>query len=174
MNHLKSFFLGSVIALLMTASISQAKPGAPSPPRPQSPYQVESARWTLRYMARAGNLILAATDAALDKKPGYCGIKYEESSRLSQNLKILVDEKIRTLTADQRVQIYENSTTCEKDCTCDILALALAVDPSPKAKESLKALNLKAQKVTPKERSLCARKFVAFCQSTLLQTLRKE
>jgi hypothetical protein len=134
----------------------------------------ESTQWSIRYLARAGNLILAATDAALDKKPGFCGIKYEDSSRLSQNLKALVDEKIRNLTAAQKKQLYVLSETCERDCTCDIYAIALEADSNPKAKALLKELNLRTQQVTPQKRSLCARKFVAFCQSTLLQHLRKE
>lgn len=124
----------------------------------------EVSKWSLRYMARASNLLLVSFDSALENKPLLCGLKKDEPQTLSQNLKALIDEKVQILSAEQKRTIASQAETCEKECTCDILMMAIE-KPSEK-------LTQKASAITSEQRSQCAQNFQEFCKSQLLKKIR--
>lgn len=124
---------------------------------------VDPSFWSLRYLARASNFLLAANDSLLEKKPALCGLKEGEPAAMSQNLKILIDEKIRSLTARQKQVIHSQIPQCEQDCSCDIFSLYA---------ENNSKLNLKVPNTPPDRRLTCAEQFKEFCSSRLIKALR--
>jgi len=120
--------------------------------------------WSLRYLARASNFLLVASDRLLENKKALCGLEKGQPEQTSQNLKSLIDEKIKSLNSNQKSKIKEQAQSCETECTCDIYLLAIEDLPA--------AVSIKAQKVLPEQRSQCASKFKEFCQSRLFKSIR--
>jgi hypothetical protein len=133
----------------------------------------ESSQWSMRYLARASNFLLVASDAALEKKPLMCGLKKEEPQELILKLKYQIEQKIQRLTTAQKEKIYRWALNCEKDCSCDIFSLALEKDSDSRGGKFLELVNSKGSHTTPAERKACARKFKEFCSSQLLKELRR-
>lgn len=130
-------------------------------------------KWSLRYLARASNLLLVTSDSLLESKPGLCEIKADEIQKMTMTLKMLVDQKIEKLTAVQKTTIDRQLENCTAECTCDVLALALEKSTKLEDQKKLTALNEKASKVEPAARLQCASSFKEFCSSQLIQALRK-
>lgn len=121
-------------------------------------------QWSLRYLARASNFLLVASDSLLEGKTALCDLKKGQPEMMAQNLKALIDEKIKSLSKEQRKIASQQAESCEQNCTCDILSLAFEQVPE--------SLNEKAAKITPAQRQECAKQFQEFCQSRLLKTIR--
>lgn len=132
-----------------------------------------SGKWSMRYLARSSNFLLVANDSALSKQPLICPMKKSEPPKLSLKLKMIVDEKIKTLSSTQKEQVYEAAKTCELDCSCDIYSLALEKDSDPRAGKLLELVNAKGKNIQMTDRLACAKKFREFCNGSLLPALRR-
>ncbi|MGZ5279377.1 MAG: hypothetical protein ACXWC9_05520, partial [Pseudobdellovibrionaceae bacterium] len=72
----------------------------------------DASMWSLRYLARASNSLLVASNQSLDNQKVICQIPGQKTSELSQNLKALVDAKISKLSPKQKAEIRLRSITC--------------------------------------------------------------
>lgn len=129
-------------------------------------------KWSMKYLARASNVILVANDQALNKEPIVCKLKRSEPEKLSLNLRKVIDRKIKSLTPDQKEQIYKDAMNCKVDCTCDIYALAMENEKDPKVQKILELANVQGKNTPPEYRVTCAQNFKEFCSSSLLKSLR--
>jgi len=132
-----------------------------------------ASHWSLRYLARASNSLLVASNQSLDKQKVVCQIPSQKISELSQNLKALVDVKISKLNDKQKTEIRLHSLTCVDECSCDIFSYYLEQSTDPKDKEALGRMNPAADKISTEARLTCAQKFPEFCKSLLLKTISK-
>lgn len=137
--------------------------------------QALSGVWSLRALARASNAVLVIVDESLEKKPQImCNLKDQEVRKLSLNLKMIIDEKIRGLTVAQIENVLRDGKNCEIECACDIYVLAMEAFPeNKKMKESLIEIQKKAKSMSSTDRKRCAESYQEFCQTRLLRTIRK-
>lgn len=129
--------------------------------------------WSFRYLARASNSLLVASQQSLNQQKVICGIKGEKVSVLSQSLKALVDEKISKLNENQKHAIRSQAGSCVSECSCDIYSYYLEQSQDPSDRAALALLANAHQKVNELDRMQCARKFSEFCTSQLLKTISK-
>lgn len=115
---------------------------------------------TLQELARTSNAILVLSDRLGSGKPGpkSCGFEFEQISELSQNLKMQIDGKIASLKSNDIKVIQSRAVSCEKDCTCDIYALALE---SKKITDEV--LQSKAAQVSTEQREKCMNQIKNIC-----------
>lgn len=130
-----------------------------------------SSTWSLRYLARASNFLLVASDAALESQPNICGIQPDQIQKMSLSLKGIIDQKISNLTTRQKQILEKQALTCELECSCDIYSLAYEQQKTQAPPKALEALNEKASRMDSKARQACARQFKEFCDSQLLKRL---
>ena len=128
---------------------------------------------TLKNLAQASNAFLAISDLLLDEKTQAskltCQLKIEKISPISQSLKALIDQKIRSLIEKDFQIIEQRLTSCKKDCTCDIYAYALE-NKDPKISRNFSVL---AETTTASERLKCYKKLNSFCESTIFKSILK-
>ena len=129
--------------------------------------------WSLRYLARASNTLLVASQQSLDQQKVVCGISGGRISSLSQSLKALIDAKTAHLTAAQKETIRQQAQSCAKECSCDIFAYYFEQNSDPQDKMALEKTNAAAAAMTAESRLACAKKFPEFCQSQLLKFISK-
>lgn len=133
----------------------------------------EASTWSLKYLARASNSLLVASQQALDKQKPICGISDTRISSMSQSLKALVDSKIAGLNQKQKEAVRKQSTQCQSACTCDIFSYYFEQSSDPLDQKALADIRGKASSTTAEARMACAKKFPEFCQSLLLKTISK-
>jgi hypothetical protein len=133
----------------------------------------DASRWSMRFMARASNALLVASQQSLDHQKAICGISGSQVSRLSQNLKSLIDAKIPSLNMSQKSMIRQQVLECQKDCTCDIFAYSLEGSSTSEDQKSLEQIRRSVEKITIQSRLACVKKFPEFCGSSLLKALYK-
>jgi hypothetical protein len=127
--------------------------------------------WSYRYLARASNVLLVASDQYLAKQKIICGINGPSVSKLSQSLKALVDEKIKTLSSAQVAAIRSQVATCQADCSCDLIAYVLEPRSSPADRDAVTLLQTNSKPISSSDRLKCAQNFFQFCQSQLLKKI---
>ncbi len=128
--------------------------------------------WSLRYLARASNALLVASDQSLEKKSVMCGIKGAQISALSQGLHALVDAKIAALSTNQKATIRQQASSCADECTCDIYKYHFEKSLDAADTDALKRMSSQFESVTAEKRQACAAKFSEFCSSQLLKALQ--
>ncbi len=133
----------------------------------------DASRWSMRFLAKASNSILVASNQSLDQQKVICGISGKKVSTLSQNLKALVDEKISLLTSQQKNEIRSRALSCQDECTCDIYAYYFEQSADPKDKQALTNLSSAKESIKAEARLACAQKFMEFCHSQLLKFISK-
>lgn len=126
---------------------------------------------TLQQLAEASNILLVwseqllTADTPSTKK--HCGIKsFKDIMSMSQRLKSQIDEKIKKLSAGDLQILQKRSEICQKDCSCDINALALESHQMNSSKASDKA-----QKTTMAEREACVQKIKNICKHPVVASL---
>jgi hypothetical protein len=134
---------------------------------------LDASHWSMRFLARASNSILVASNQSLDQQKVLCGISGRQVSMLSQNLKALVDEKMSHLTTRQKKEIRQHALSCQKECTCDIYSYYFEQSSDPKDKQALTDLSPAKEKMTAETRLVCAQKFSEFCHSQLFKFISK-
>lgn len=116
---------------------------------------------TLQELARVSNAVLVVSDHLSSGKPApkACGLELEQISEVSQNLKMQIDSKMASLKKSDFKLIQSRSKSCEKDCTCDIYALALE-------KSGLidEVLQHKAMGISSEQREKCMQQIKNVCQ----------
>ncbi len=132
--------------------------------------------WSLRTLARASNAVLVIVDDSLEKKPQFmCNLKDQEVPRLSPNLKMIIDEKVRGLTEKQIDNMLLDGKKCEIECTCDIYVLVIQAFPeNQKMQKSLSEIQKKAKITSSADRRRCAKNFKDFCHTRLVRIIRSE
>ena len=132
-----------------------------------------SSQWSIRYLARASNFLLTASDLNLQENKSLCDFKPDEPAQLSLPLRALIDEKLKTLSVSQMETIYNQTKLCKKECSCDIYALVLE---SPRRTDSnvLKEIETQGKQLQISDRKRCAENFSEFCRSRLLKYLKLE
>lgn len=133
---------------------------------------LDSSAWSLRFLARASNLLLVSNDQLLDQKKALCDLKAEELQTMTQNLKSLIDEKIQNMTTSGKTRILQQSKSCEKECTCDIYSLYLESAAGSAHQELSSEISGKASQMKSSQRLHCAQNFKEFCTSELLKKIR--
>jgi hypothetical protein len=129
--------------------------------------------WSYRYLARASNVLLVASDQHLANEKVICGINGKNISLLSQALKAIVDEKIRKLTFEQKNQIRSQVGSCQEECTCDLYSNLLMIGSSSDDHAAMAKINAVSKPYGPGERLKCAQNFSQFCRSQLLKTISR-
>lgn len=119
----------------------------------------------MREMAQTSNLLLVLADRVSSSdsevKKRSCGMSFKQISARSQKLKVQIDQKIESLTAADYKILEKRINSCERDCTCDIYALAFE-----KKEKTNEALNQKAVQMTAKDREQCVAQIKNICQRT--------
>ncbi|MBL7669831.1 MAG: hypothetical protein JNM39_05045 [Bdellovibrionaceae bacterium] len=102
-----------------------------------------------------------------------CKLKDQEVRRLSSNLKVIIDEKVRGLTEKQIDNMLRDGKKCEIECTCDIYVLAIQAFPeNQNMQKSLNEIQKKAKMTSSADRRRCAKGYGDFCQTRLLRIIR--
>lgn len=123
--------------------------------------------WKLPDLARASNALLVEMDSIGANKKSNCGLITSQISQASQNLQILVDERISKIQT-QSSQIKSLLKNCKADCSCDIYQYALEkIDPNDRSANG-------PSKMTAEQRKTCFQKLTNFCSSKLFQMLLKK
>jgi len=133
----------------------------------------EVSHWSLRYLARASNALLVASQQSLEHQKAICGISGSKISQLSQNLKALIDAKISSLNTAQKTAIRQQSATCFSECSCDIFAYSFEGSSSPEDQKALEQIRSSVDKINTDARLACAKNFPEFCSSHLLKSISK-
>lgn len=129
--------------------------------------------WSYRYLARASNALLVASDQSLAKKEVICGIDGAKVSMLSQSLKALVDAKIKSLNPKQKSDIRTQAESCRSECTCDLYSYYFEQSSDEMDQKAKFNLDVGDKVVTTDMRVTCAKNFAAFCRSQLLKAISK-
>lgn len=133
----------------------------------------EVTRWSLKYMARASSLLMAAHEQSLNKEPNVCRLSSEDVTKMTDSLKKLTEERIKLMSSSEKDQVMKDLRSCDQDCTCDGYFRFLESQSDAKFKSAISNLESTALRVGMKERARCAKAFVEFCQSNLAKVLRK-
>ena len=129
-----------------------------------------STSWKLPELARTSNALLVEMDSVTANKKSNCGLDTIQISQASQNLQILVDDRISKLKGHDS-QLKSLLKSCESDCSCDVYQYALEkLSPdSPNTKTAGES-----NKTTTKQRKACYQKLANFCSSKLFRSLFKK
>ena len=129
---------------------------------------------TLRNLAKASNAFLVIGDLLLDEKTKTsnltCQIKFEKISPVSQALKSLIDQKVRSLIEKDYLIIQSRLSKCKAECTCDIYAYAFENKDSKIAK----SFSSVAETTTSEDRLKCYKQIAAFCDSPIFKSILKD
>ncbi len=122
------------------------------------------ANWNLRQLAQGSNSLLVEIDKVPDQKKEKCNLDADAKNQMSQNLKILIDERIKKISHRKSV-IVQLLKNCSADCTCDIYDYALEKITGDETLSS-------GKKFSSEQRLACAKKQPEFCDSKLYRALR--